>query len=185
LSLFSLTFCIFFRAPSEGVVQEMGGPGLDFEQATCGRKVETGSNKLLTSFPAGTAGCPTSPISCVVSGSLNFMRLSLERAAQAVLSRAAYRKFGASRSFFARCGIPQASFSKPVRTSQLRTGALRSHQRCPDFLLRSFNNDCACGVLSKKAAWSRSTPPLSTGNPGYVGRKRWAKPHHSLSFRIL
>jgi hypothetical protein len=26
-----------------------------------------------------------------------------------VLSRAAYRKFGASRSFFARCGIPQAS----------------------------------------------------------------------------
>jgi hypothetical protein len=33
-------------------------------------------------------------------GSLNFMRLSLKRAAHAVLSRAAYRKFGASRSFF-------------------------------------------------------------------------------------
>jgi hypothetical protein len=40
-------------------------------------------------------------------GSLNFMRLSLKRGAHAVLSRAAYRKFGASRSFFARCGIPQ------------------------------------------------------------------------------
>ena len=38
-------------------------------------------------------------------GSLNFMRLSLKRAAHAVLSRAAYRKFGVSRSFFARCGI--------------------------------------------------------------------------------
>jgi hypothetical protein len=42
-------------------------------------------------------------------GSLNFMRLSLKKGAHAVLSRAAYRKFGASRSFFARCGIPQAS----------------------------------------------------------------------------
>jgi hypothetical protein len=40
-------------------------------------------------------------------GSLNFMRLSLKRAAHAVLSRAAYRKFGATRSFFARCGIPR------------------------------------------------------------------------------
>jgi hypothetical protein len=41
-------------------------------------------------------------------GSLSFMRLSSKRGAHAVLSRAAYRKFGASRSFFARCGIPQA-----------------------------------------------------------------------------
>jgi hypothetical protein len=40
--------------------------------------------------------------------SLNFMRLSLMKGTHAVLSRAAYRKFGASRSFFARCGIPQA-----------------------------------------------------------------------------
>jgi hypothetical protein len=39
-------------------------------------------------------------------GSLNFMRLSLKRGAHEVLSRAAYRKFGASRSFFARGGIP-------------------------------------------------------------------------------
>ena len=42
-------------------------------------------------------------------GSVNFMRLSLKRAAHADLSRAAYRKFGASRSFFARCGIPRTS----------------------------------------------------------------------------
>src|SRR5271166_5625310 len=37
------------------------------------------------------------------------MRLSLMKGAHAVLSRAAYRKFGASRSFFARCGILQVS----------------------------------------------------------------------------
>jgi hypothetical protein len=47
---------------------------------------------------------------------------------------------------------------------------------CPDFLLRGTNHDHACGFLSRKAASSRSTPPTSTGNPGYVGRKRWAKP---------
>jgi hypothetical protein len=46
---------------------------------------------------------------CSFVGSQNFLRLSLKKGAHAVLSRAAYRKFGASRSFFARCGIPQAS----------------------------------------------------------------------------
>jgi hypothetical protein len=46
---------------------------------------------------------------CSFVGSLNFMRLSLMKGAHAVLSRAAYRKFGASRSFFARCGIPMLS----------------------------------------------------------------------------
>jgi hypothetical protein len=40
-------------------------------------------------------------------GSLNFLRLSLKKGAHAVLSRAAYRKFGVSRSFFARCGRPR------------------------------------------------------------------------------
>ena len=40
-------------------------------------------------------------------GSLNFLRLSLKKGAHAVLSRAAYRKFGASRSFFARTRIAQ------------------------------------------------------------------------------
>jgi hypothetical protein len=55
-------------------------------------------------------------------GSRNFMRLSLKRAAHAVLSRAAYRKFGASRSFFARCGIPQvfpSSLSRAITTLSL------------------------------------------------------------------
>jgi hypothetical protein len=47
------------------------------------------------------------------------MRLSLKRAAHAVLSRVAYRKFGASRSFFARCGIPQVSPSSLVRVLQI------------------------------------------------------------------
>jgi hypothetical protein len=59
---------------------------------------------------------------CSFVGSLNFMRLSLKRAAHAVLSRAAYRKFGASRSFFARCGIPQvfpSSLSRPDRSTRV------------------------------------------------------------------
>jgi hypothetical protein len=55
----------------------------------------------------------------------------------------------------------------------------------PDFLLRSTNHDCVCGFFSKKAAWSCSTPPISTGNPGYVGRKRWAKPNHKQSSMAL
>jgi hypothetical protein len=42
---------------------------------------------------------------CSFVGSLNFMRPSLKKGAHAVLSRAVYRKFGVSRSFFARCGI--------------------------------------------------------------------------------
>src|SRR5271165_1281927 len=57
------------------------------------------------------------------------MRLSLMKGAHAVLSRAAYRKFGASRSFFARCGIPQALTSSLQRSPPLRTGAPCSHQR--------------------------------------------------------
>jgi hypothetical protein len=65
-------------------------------------------------------------------GSRNFMRLSLMKGAHAVLSRAAYRKFGASRSFFARCGIPQASPSSLLRIPQICRGAPRSHQRTWD-----------------------------------------------------
>jgi hypothetical protein len=52
-------------------------------------------------------------------------------------------------------------------------GAPCSHQRCPDFLLRNTNHDHVCGFLSKKAAWSCATPITSTGNPGYVGQKRF------------
>src|SRR3984957_2754658 len=37
------------------------------------------------------------------------MRLSLKKGAHAVVSRAEYRKFRVSRSFFARCGIPRTS----------------------------------------------------------------------------
>jgi hypothetical protein len=50
------------------------------------------------------------------------MRLSLKKGAHAVLSRAAYRKFGASRSFFARCGIPQvypSSLSQADRSTRV------------------------------------------------------------------
>jgi hypothetical protein len=136
-------------------------------------------------YPRNNSRVPHIPdFLCSFVGSLNFMRLSLKRGAHAVLSRAAYRKFGASRSFFARCGIPQAFPQTSWRTSQLRTGALRSHQRCPDFLLRSTNHERVCGFLSKKAACSCSKPPISTGNPGYVGRKRWAKPTIAFSSEL-
>ena len=66
---------------------------------------------------------------CSLVGSLNFMRLSLKKGAHAVLSKAAYRKFGASRSFFARCGIPQVFPSIPWRVPPIHTGAPRSPQR--------------------------------------------------------
>jgi hypothetical protein len=32
----------------------------------------------------------------------------------------------------------------------------------------------------KESSMKLLTPPTSTGNPGYVGRKRWAKPFHSF-----
>ena len=61
-------------------------------------------------YPRHNRRVPHTPdFLCSFVGSLNFMRLSLKKSAHADLSRAAYRKFGASRSFFARCGIPQAS----------------------------------------------------------------------------
>src|ERR1700722_3279633 len=41
------------------------------------------------------------------------MRLSLKKGAHAVVSRPACRKFGVSRSFFARCGIPRTQTSNP------------------------------------------------------------------------
>ena len=47
-------------------------------------------------------------------GSTNFMRLSLKKGAHAALSSTVYRKFGASRSFFARCGIPPRLIVKRI-----------------------------------------------------------------------
>ena len=44
-------------------------------------------------------------------GSAYFMRLFLKKGARAVMSSSAYRKFGVSRSFFPRCGIPRLSTS--------------------------------------------------------------------------
>ena len=89
-----------------------------------------GVRALLGLYPRNTSRVPhISDFLSSFVGSLNFMRLSLMKGAHAILSRAAYRKFGASRSFFARCGIPQVLPSSLLRSPQLRTGALRSHQR--------------------------------------------------------
>jgi hypothetical protein len=140
--------------------------------------------RLLRSTPATVAGCPTSPdFLCTFVGSLNFLRLSLMKGAYAVLSGAAYRKFGGISLVFREMWDTADLALKPPRSPQLRRGAPCSHQRFPDFLLRSTRRARVCGFLSKKAAWTCSKPPTSTGNPGYVGRKRWAKPHQSLSFR--
>jgi hypothetical protein len=100
---------------------------------------------------------------CSFVGSLNFMRLSLKRAAHAVLSGAAYRKFGASRSSFARCGIPQLCPSSLPRGPQLCRGAPCSHQRTwaendgrspstafssgPSALFAIWNNRCAYSTI--------------------------------------
>jgi hypothetical protein len=67
------------------------------------------------SIPATRRRVPHLPdFLCSFVGSQNFMRLSLKKAAHAVLSRAAYRKFGASRSFSRDMGyrrpLPQACY---------------------------------------------------------------------------
>ena len=79
-------------------------------------------------------------------GSLNFMRLSLKRAAHAVLSRAAYRKFGVSRSFFARCGIPRLF--------------------APDFFaVETFSAACkaATWTVFQILGWTRAPSPVLCG----------------------
>jgi hypothetical protein len=60
------------------------------------------------------------------------------------LSRAAYRKFGASRSFFARCGIPQASpqaccgSHRSTRVPYVRTSVRGPKRWAKPFDSRSF-----------------------------------------------
>jgi hypothetical protein len=72
----------------------------------------------LGSIPATNRRVPHTPdFLWSFLGSLNFLRLSLKKGAHAVLSRAAYRKFGVSRSFFARCGIPRVSPASLLRLS--------------------------------------------------------------------
>jgi hypothetical protein len=98
-----------------------------------------------------------------------------------------FRTLQAAEKLWSGCspGLTVTGISPPtyVPTPLLCTGVPCSHQRCPDFLLRSTNYDHVCGFLSKKAAGSCSKPPILTGNPGYVGRKRWAKPFRSLYAR--
>jgi hypothetical protein len=67
-----------------------------------------------TLSPLQSLGAPHPRFPVEFRGFTELHRLSLKRGAHTVLSRAAYRKFGASRSFFARCGIPTGLPLKPV-----------------------------------------------------------------------
>jgi hypothetical protein len=53
------------------------------------------------------SGTPHPRFPVVLSGFRKLHAPFLKKGAHAVVSSAACRKFGASRSFFARCGIPQ------------------------------------------------------------------------------
>jgi hypothetical protein len=97
--------------------------------ASIGMTTHWKATSLLTPSPPTLPGAPHPRFPVEFRGFPELLRLSLKRAAHAVLSKAAYRKFGASRSFFARCGIPQASPSSLLRTSQLYRGAPRSPER--------------------------------------------------------
>ena len=89
------------------------------------------------------------------------MRLSLKKGAHAVLSRAADRKFGASRSFFARCGIPLASPSSlpgphnSVRVPYVRT-SVRGPKTMGEALRQLFASDptrCSLGAKRSATQW--------------------------------
>jgi triphosphoribosyl-dephospho-CoA synthase len=112
------------------------------------------------SLPSTTPGCPTPPISCEVSwvpqSSCAFPQ---EKGAHTDLSRVAYRKFGASRSFFARCGIP--------RTSTLL--------HVPDLA----SNGLASLAREALIAEAELTP-----KPGLVDR-RGPGAHHDLSLALM
>jgi triphosphoribosyl-dephospho-CoA synthase len=112
------------------------------------------------SIPSTTPGCPIPPnFLWSLVGSAHLMRLSLKKGAHAVLSRAAYRKFGASRSFFARCGIPRTStlFHLPGLTS----------------------NSLASLAREALIAEAELTP-----KPGLVDR-RGSGGHHDLSLALM
>ena len=87
---------------------------------------------LSFSFPREQNRVPHIPdfLRCFV-GSLNFMRLSLKKGAHAALSSAAYRKFGVSRLFFARCGIPLLCPCNAKVSIHLRTGSISIRQELP------------------------------------------------------
>jgi hypothetical protein len=81
---------------------------------------------VLSRYQSPGAPHPRFPVEFV--GSLNLMRLSLKKGAHAVLSRAAYRKFGASCSFFARCGIPRTLPSSLPRVPKNPPGTPDLHR---------------------------------------------------------
>jgi hypothetical protein len=138
-------------------------------------------NTLLGSIPAPIAGCAHPDFLWSFVGSLNFMRLSLkERRTRGPIQSCVQEIRGISLVFREMRDTAVLALN-PAAVPTTPYGCPTSQQRCPDFLLRGTYHDHACGFLSKKAARSCSTPLTSTGNPGYVGRKRWAKP--STAFR--
>jgi hypothetical protein len=79
-----------------------------FAEAYVGRKRrgEAPSKLLKTRTRNKSEGAPHPDFLWNPVAPTNFMRPSLQKGARAALSSAANRKFGVSRSFFARCGIP-------------------------------------------------------------------------------
>ena len=82
-----------------------------------------GVRALLGLYPRNTSRVPhISDFLSSFVGSLNFMRLSLMKGAHAVLSRAAYTKFGDLARFSRDVGYHGSSL-KLLRAPQFRTGA--------------------------------------------------------------
>jgi hypothetical protein len=109
---------------------------------------------------------------------LHLMRLSLKKGAHAVLSRAAYRKFGASRSFFARCGILQVSPFKPVPVSTTPYGAIKVRP--------SVRGGGACGFHPVVSAPGHNRPllcHLDRSVPGFPTSRCWRRPRVRLSVK--
>jgi len=118
-----------------------------------------------TSSPLGLslnkdAGCPTSPISCEAPRvSHTSCAFPQEKGEHTDLSGAEYRKFGVSRLFFARCGIPRTSTISHLQT-------LTPHE---------------LASLAREALIAEAE---LTPKPGLVDR-RGSGAHHDLSLTLM
>jgi hypothetical protein len=122
-------------------------------------------------------------------GSLNFMRLSSKRAAHAVLSRAAYRKFGASRCFSRdvehRRPSPQTSCGphNSVRVPYVRT-SVRGPKTVGEAQPKLLVPGPPCVHVEAEESWAFAHP--SWGEPATISLETTAlhikiQPHNPLT----